>query len=188
MMLIEDHIFEKADYTDAPLTPGDYEYCTFINCDFLKSTLAGVRFLDCQFQHCDLSLARLDGTVFREILFEDCKMLGLSFDTCNPFGLKVKFVNCILDHSSFYKQSFRKTIFENCRLREADFVEADLTEVVFQNCDLTGAKFERTILKKTDFRTSANYSIHPGLNELKGAKFSLTGLPGLLQHTGIDIS
>jgi hypothetical protein len=42
-------------------------------------------------------------------------------------------------------------------------------------------------LKKADLRTAYNYHIDPESNKLKKAKFSLQGLPGLLDKYGIDI-
>lgn len=72
-------------------------------------------------------------------------------------------------------------------MHEVDFTQSDLTEVVFDNCDLAGARFENTIIEKADLRTSFNYSIDPELNYIKKAKFSLTGLPGLLEKYGIEV-
>ena len=68
-----------------------------------------------------------------------------------------------------------------------DFTEANLTGAIFNNCDLVGAIFENSLLEKADFRTSYNYSIHPETNNIKKAKFSLQGLPGLLSNYNIEI-
>ncbi|GHU58990.1 hypothetical protein FACS189411_15280 [Bacteroidia bacterium] len=81
----------------------------------------------------------------------------------------------------------KNTRFKNTQLQEVDFVEADLTGSIFENCDLTRTIFERTILEKADFRTSYNYSLDPEANRIKKAKFSLTGLPGLLSKYNIEI-
>jgi uncharacterized protein YjbI with pentapeptide repeats len=66
-------------------------------------------------------------------------------------------------------------------------MECDLTASVFDNCDFTRAIFENTIIEKTDFRTSFNYSINPEINRIKKAKFSLSGIIGLLAKYDIDI-
>jgi uncharacterized protein YjbI with pentapeptide repeats len=70
---------------------------------------------------------------------------------------------------------------------QADFTETDLTEAKFENCDLSSATFENTILQKADLRTAYNYSIDPSINKLKKAKFSMTGIAGLLDKHDIEI-
>jgi fluoroquinolone resistance protein len=85
------------------------------------------------------------------------------------------------------KTKLKKTVFKNSQLLETDFAETDLTTVVFDNCNLIQAIFDRTILEKADFRTSYNYSIDPELNRVKKAKFSISGISGLLDKYNIDI-
>jgi len=68
-----------------------------------------------------------------------------------------------------------------------DFADADLSGAVFDNCDLYQAAFNYTNLEKADFRTAYNYSIDPEINRIKKAKFSISGLPGLLHKFDIDI-
>jgi uncharacterized protein YjbI with pentapeptide repeats len=114
-------------------------------------------------------------------------MLGLHFENCNPLGLSFALDNCNLSHSSFYKTKLKKTRFKDLKLHEADFTECDLSNSVFENCDLMRATFDKTILEKTDFRSSFNYSIDPERNRLKKAKFSLSGIAGLLDKYDIDI-
>jgi uncharacterized protein YjbI with pentapeptide repeats len=70
--------------------------------------------------------------------------------------------------------------FKKCSLQEVDFTEADLSALVFDQCDLAGAIFESTVLEKADFRTAYNYSMDPEKNRLKKARFSLSGVAGLL--------
>jgi uncharacterized protein YjbI with pentapeptide repeats len=82
----------------------------------------------------------------------------------------------------------KKFRFDNCILHEVDFAEADLTEADFTNSELTKAVFENTILEKADFRKAVDYSINPGLNRIKKAKFSSMNLSGLLHNYDIDIS
>ena len=114
-------------------------------------------------------------------------MLGTHFDDCNEFGLSFSFENCHLNHSSFYKAKIKKTNFKNSQLRETDFTEFDLTSSIFDNCDLTQAVFDYTIIEKTDFRTSFNYSIDLERNRIKKAKFSIAGIIGLLNKYDIEI-
>ena len=184
---IQDQNFDKLDYTQEPLAKGEYENCTFTNCNFEETNLNDIKFISCDFHDCNWSLAQLNGTVLREVKFRDCKMLGLQFETCNDFGLSFSFENCQLNHSTFFQMNIKKTIFRNCQLREIDFSESNLSNVVFDNCDLSQAIFINTVLDKADFRTAYNYSIDPESNRLKKAKFSILGISGLLDKYDLVI-
>jgi uncharacterized protein YjbI with pentapeptide repeats len=182
-----DEIFDKIDYRKNRLPKGEYESCTFSNCDFSGSDLTDVQFLECEFVNCDLSLAKLTRTALRDVRFKDCKMLGLQFGTCNEFGLSFAFKGCKLQNASFYKTKIKKTVFESCDLDEADFSASDLSGSVFHECNLRSAMFEETNLEKADLRTACNYIINPEKNRIKKASFSLIGLPGLLFKYNIVI-
>nr|WP_262712761.1 pentapeptide repeat-containing protein [Algibacter pacificus] len=136
---------------------------------------------------CNLSSANIAGSTFQEVKFVGCKLLGLHFESCNPFGFAVFFENCQLNHASFYQMELKYVQFSNTKLIHADFSESDLSKSSFEGCDLQGATFENTNLEKADFRKAINYAIHPGKNKLKGAKFSLDGVAGLLTVYGVDI-
>ena len=182
-----DSTFDKIDYTESPLPKDEYDSCSFLNCDFSNSDLSEVIFMECEFENCNLSMAKLRKTALQDIKFLNCKMLGLHFDDCNPFGISVSFENCNLSHSSFYQNKLKKTIFDNSKLQEVDFTECDLTGSVINNCDLLNATFDRTNLEKADLRTSFNYSISPETNRIKNARFSLSGIAGLLDKYDIEI-
>ena len=184
---IENNIFDKTDFVQKPLAKGEYENCTFIACELSNADLTDFKFSECEFLGCNLSLAKLTRTAFRDIKFKECKMLGLHFQNCDQFGLSLGFDVCNLTHSSFYRTKLKKTIFKSSQFHEVDFTECDLTSCVFDNCDLVGATFENTIIEKADFRTSFNYSINPEINRMKKAKFSLSGVAGLLDKYGIEI-
>lgn len=179
--------YDKVDFKLNPIPKGEYEKCVFTQCDLSGTNLSGIKFIDCIFTDCNLSLANLTKTSFQEAVFKDCKMLGMRFDNCNKFMLSVAFENCTLNHSSFYNTKINKTKFKHCQLQECDFTGADLSATLFDTCDLASATFESTILEKADLRTSFNYSINPAINGIKKAKFSLYGLPGLLDKYDIDI-
>ena len=187
MELTENQTFDKINFTASPLPKGEYELCVFNSCDFSNTDLADIKFIDCEFHHCNLSLAGLTKTALREVKFIDCKMLGLLFYNCNDYGFAIRFDGCNLNHCSFYQRKIKKSVFANSKLNEADFTECDLTGAVFDQCDLLNAKFENTLLEKADFRTSFNYSIDPDQNYIKKAKFSLSGITGLLDKYDIDI-
>ncbi len=186
-VFFEDKVFEKIDFAITPFTRGEYEYCTFVNCDLSNLDLSESSFLECAFNRCNLSLAKLVNTTLRGIQFNDCKMLGLRFDDCNKFCLSFRCKECTLDHSSFYQLKLKKIHFAQCLLRETDFSECDLSEAIFAACDLTLAMFENTNLEKADLRTSINYTIDPTKNKIKKAKFALSQITGLLQQHDIVI-
>ena len=169
------------------LERGEYENCTFNNCNFSGQYFSNNIFRECNFISCDLSMMLIENAVLNDVKFKDCKLLGVKFNKCSDFLFSVHFENCILNLSSFYKLKLKKIIFKNCKLQEVDFSETDLTSSLFENCDLERAVFDRTILEKADFVSSYNYSINPENNRVKKARFSLHGLPGLLEKYGIEI-
>jgi fluoroquinolone resistance protein len=183
----EDQQYNRVDFTENKISLGEYENCEFINCNFSNANLSDIVFAECEFTGCNISSAKLNKTTLRDIRFKDCKLLGLHFDYCNEFLFAVSFDTCILNLSSFYKLKIKKTTFKNCSLHEVDFTETDLTASVFDNCDFAGAIFENTILEKADFITSLNYSINPDINKIKKAKFSASGVLGLLGKYDIEI-
>lgn len=183
----EGQTFDRMDFAAAPLPKGEYEGCSFRSCHFSGSDLSGIRFIDCEFVDCDLSNANLKNASLQDVRFGGCKMLGLHFEKCAAFGFSVSFRSCQLSHSSFYGMKLSKTLFADCRLAEVDLTGADLNNSVFDQCDLLNASFENTNLEKADFRTAYNYIIDPELNRIKGARFSLPAVTGLLTKYQIKI-
>jgi uncharacterized protein YjbI with pentapeptide repeats len=101
--------------------------------------------------------------------------------------LELHLDHCTLDYCNFYKLPLKKSTFHHCRLQEVDFSQANLSEASFQGSDLLGAVFDQTNLEKADFRDALHYRIVPENNFLKGARFDLSGLPGLLTSYGIRV-
>ena len=99
----------------------------------------------------------------------------------------MRFVKCDLRCVSFDGLPLRKTVFEDCSLREVQFARADLTGSSFTRCDLARAAFVHTNLEKTDFSTAYNFTLDPDGNRLRKARFSVYGLPGLLEKYGLDV-
>ncbi|MEZ0539946.1 pentapeptide repeat-containing protein [Fibrella arboris] len=179
--------FDQINYTKSKLPAGEYELCRFTGCDFTRSDLSNNVFYDCDFIDCQLSGVKLTKTALRDVRFRNCKAEGLHFEHCNDFLFAVSFDTCVLTKSSFYKQKIKHTTFKKSILHEVDFMGADLTGAEFDDCDLRRAAFEHTILEKADFRTAYNYSLDPELNRLAKAKFSLSGVAGLLVKYDIAI-
>jgi len=183
----EDLEVHTKDFTEVPLVPGNYENCSFSHCNFSSSSLSGISFAECNFIHCNLSMVQLHNTALKDVKFKDCKLLGMHFEHCSPFLLKLHFESCILDLCSFYKLKLAKTPFTHCSLKETDLTETDLSNVLFNDCDMQGAIFYNTILEKADLRTAYNYVLDPENNRLKKARFSLQGITGLLHKYDIFI-
>lgn len=170
------------------LPRGEYENCTFVACSFVGSDFSKMLFVNCHFADCDFSMLPVKGASFREVSFVRCKMLGLRFDTCNPFLLEMSFEGCQLNFTSFYKLKLKNTRFVACQLEEADFSEADLTSATFEGSNLKRAVFDGTNLEQADFRAALGFSIDPTINRVQKAKFSSDNLVGLLDRFGILIS
>jgi uncharacterized protein YjbI with pentapeptide repeats len=166
---------------------GEYENCEFVDCDLSNLDLSGFGFSECRFSGCNVSLAKISQTAFKDIRFVECKLMGLHFENCNTFLFAIECDRCTLNLSSFYKLNLKRSQFKNCTLQEVDFTESDLSSSILDCCDLTGAIFEHTILEKTDFRSAYNYSIDPEKNRIRKARFSLSGVGGLLEKYGIEI-
>lgn len=160
--------------------------CRFENCRFCGARLDKLTFEDCTFYGCDLSLAQVQGTAFKEVLFEECKMQGLPLYTCARWLLAVRFKNCVMRFVSFANLPLKNTVFENCDLRESSFSHTLLQKAVFSRCDLTRASFVRAHLEQADFTTSAGLVLDPEANYLRGARFNVYSLPGLLAKYGIE--
>jgi len=182
----EDKTFSKIGLVDI-VAVNTFENCRFLNCDFSGANFSGKLFIDCRFEDCNLSLISTVSTGLQNIRFRHCKLSGANFTRCNDFLLEMHFENCILDNAIFFKKKNKKGIFKDCSLIETDFTEADLTDAKFDNCNLHRAFFERTILKNADISTSYNFIIDPDNNDIKKAKFSAQGLPGLLAKYDIRI-
>jgi len=184
---VDDKLFEQVDFSVNGPAVGEYENCTFIDCNFSGSDLSGSKFSECEFTGCNLALIPLAGTALQTVTFRNSKLLGVRFDHCAEFRFAVEFDKCILNLSSFARRKLKGTRFIDCSLQDVDFSEADLTGATFENCDLQRALFEGTNLEKADFRTAYNYAFDPEINRMKRAKFSRLGLAGLLAKYDLKI-
>lgn len=182
-----ENYFADEDFVGSPLDEGEYEQCIFSKIDMAGKNITKYVFIDCEFIDCDLSNANLSGTAFRNVQFKNCKLLGLRFDSCDPFLFEVHFYSCQLDHASFHKCSMKEATFENSSARNVDFTSAILSGARFRDTNLEGAAFENTDLSESDLSGAVNFIILPSINNIKNARFSLEGLPGLLTEYNIKI-
>ena len=164
---MSNHYFDDQDYNGenyqkSPLLKGDYDNCTFTKCNFKESDLKNINFSECTFTDCDFSMADIGNCSFKEVEFYECKLLGLQFESCNPFLMSLFFKGCTLNFSSFYKLKLSGMKFIRCTLEQVDFTEANLTSVSFENfCYLLDiADKEKIILFKwIRFISQANISL-----------------------------
>ncbi|MDZ4752114.1 MAG: pentapeptide repeat-containing protein [Flavobacteriales bacterium] len=180
MATFVDELFSKNNIQAELIEFSTFENCVFDGCYFSGANFSNAKFIDCEFKSCDLSLVKTNQTALRHVKFFNCKMLGLRFDEMNNMGMAVTFENCNLSHSSFYVMKLQKSYFKDSLLIEVDFTEADLASVKFENCNMLKATFVNTILENADLRSAYNFSINPTTNRIKGARFSSSGLAGLL--------
>ncbi len=183
----EDQVLTGINYSGQKLTHTEFDGCNFQNCDFSNTDLTESDFINCSFENCNFSNAKISGAGMKGVLFTGCKLIGNHFENCSDFLFSVNFKNCTLDYSSFFRKKMKKAKFDSCSLKEVDFTETDLSEAEFNNCDLSRAVFHESTLEKADFRTALNYAFDPETNKIKKAKFSLSGISGLLGKYNIDI-
>lgn len=179
--------FSAINYAENELVGREFDKCNFKQVDFSNCKIQDCIFSDCVLEDCNLSLAQFPKTGFNSIKFKNCKLLGVDFNPVRDLSFSVSFDNCILDYASFSRKKLRNTIFKKCRLQEVNFQESDLTGSVFADCDLNRASFSNTILNEVDFTSAYNFSIDPENNRIKKAKFSTSGLQGLLEKYNLQI-
>lgn len=179
--------FDKVIYTGQKVSSREFENCIFQHCDFSNTAFLSSTFMDCEFINCNLSMLELPSSSLKNVVFKNCKLLGIAFDACDDFLFQVTVDNCLLDFASFANKKMPRTRFSESSLKEVSFVGTHLKQSVFENCDLTRALFNRSDLTECNFTTAINYQIDPEFNVLKKARFSLQGIPGLLEKYDVTI-
>ena len=51
----EDKIFKGVNYTKNGITKGEYDNCTFIDCNFSNVHASNIGFIECEFINCNFS-------------------------------------------------------------------------------------------------------------------------------------
>ena len=183
----DDQEFKGINYTGQKLTQTEFDHCSFLDCDFSDADLSESDLANCTFENCNFSNAKLAGAGMKDVRFIVCKLIGMNFHACSNFLFSASFRKCILDYSIFQEKKLKKIQFSECSLKDVDFSGADLMLAVFHNCDLQRAVFHQCNLEGVDFRSAINYSIDPEQNKIKKAKFSYSGISGLLEKYNIEI-
>lgn len=179
--------FEKIDGCNENVHQRIFEECIFTNCDFSGCDFFKTRFADCFFIDCNMSMVKFRNTGLQNVSFRECKLLGIQFNESDDFLYAVRFESCVLDFSSFMGKKMTDVPFGFCSLKNAAFIKTNLKGSKFEHCDLQDAIFEESNLTETDFLTATNYIIDPAINDIRRARFSLDGLPGLLLKYDLHI-
>lgn len=182
-----DKTFEKINFSNQRLDAREFDGCRFIHCDFSGATFSGCTFLDCSFEACNLALTKFPGSGLKTVSFEDCKIMGVRFDEADDFLFAVSFTHSQLDYSWFSRKKMPKTTFLSGSLKGVNFEGSDLTQAVFDDLSLAEAVFDQTNLTAADFSTARDYEFDPERNTIAKARFSASGLPGLLSKYKLKI-
>jgi fluoroquinolone resistance protein len=110
----ENQLLEGVNFSEQPPAKGEYDQCTFRNCNFSGVDLSEFVFIDSVFELCDLSMVKLKNCSFCNVKFKACKQLGSRFDDCHKMLLSFTFDGCTLNYSSFYKLKLKGISFRDC--------------------------------------------------------------------------
>lgn len=182
-----DKEFSKVDLRDVGLKPIEMDQCTFTQCDFSEVNLSARRFIDCTFIECNLSGVNVNQTAFQNCEFDGCKMLGIHFQNVSPFLLQLKFNDCQLSHSIFYKLPLKETQFIRCELSHCDFSEAQLQKASFSFSTFNRTIFDQTHLENSDVRDSKGFYLELSNNFLTGMMIDREQALGLLANYKLKI-
>jgi uncharacterized protein YjbI with pentapeptide repeats len=128
----------------------------------------------------------LDGCRIQDVRFLDCKIVGAEFFKCEKFFFSANFENCMIQCCNFSDLNMKKANFSGSKIKECYFMNTCLNGANFSGAELLGTTFHNCDLCKADFSRTTQYSIDPGTNKIKKAKFSLPEVVGLLH--GLDIT
>ena len=172
--------YSKIDFRKSKIKKGEYDNCTFINCNFEGIHASNIQFVACEFVECNFSNTIVKDTAFKEVQFINCKMIGVKFNECDSFLLQFYFKECQLNFSSFYQLKVSNTQFVDCNLQEVDFTETVIMSSVFDNCD----KFIFDVDKKfTDYASSVGIKVIDSLDDdTLAGKFDVIILSHVIEH------
>jgi uncharacterized protein YjbI with pentapeptide repeats len=174
-----DRAFERVTYRAKMVNRRAFDNCTFTKCIFQEITFQNCKFRNCTFSGCNLRLMRVAGSSFRETIFKQSAVTGVNWGegSWSKSGLldSIGFSESEVSYSVFFGLALTKMVMAKCVAKNADFAEANLTQADFTATDFAEARFLHTNLTEANFTHARNYAIDPGLNNVKGAKFSLPG-------------
>lgn len=187
-----DQIITGLEVDQAEIFSSEFIDCAFEECSLIETEIKNCRFVNCAFVRCDLSLAKVPESVFSSIRFEDAKLVGIDWTLAEwpatLLGKPLNFSKSILNHGTFIGLNLEGVQFIDCAVVNVDFREADLSGADFSGSNLFESLFIHTNLKNADLSQARNYSINLGLNQIKGAKFSLPEAMSLLYNMDIILT
>ncbi len=184
-----DQIFKMQELGQQTLRSAEFYDCRFTRCSFMSASLIDCRFINCTFKNCELSLAQFPGCTLSGVRFEGTKLVGVNWTEANWSGIRLGeplvFEDCALNHATFLGLSLPETKILNCTAIGADFREADFSQADFSGSDLLDSLFLHTNLAEANLSKARNYTIAPGENTLKQARFALPEALALLYSLDI---
>ena len=172
-----DKSFSQAEIDNLFLSGNEFENCLFDGCILSSVSFEKTIFIDCIFSQCDLN----------NVSIKSCKLNGIHFEFCPSFMLEMNFDTCQMHYTSFFGMNLENIHFKDCDLKESDFTGVTAINAVFDGCDFSNGSFDQSNLQGSDFTKAINYHINPLKNQIKKAKFSTSGLIGLVSDFGIVI-
>lgn len=181
----EGKTFNAEDFSKISLNDRLFSNCSFHGCNLSKTLFQKTKVCSCTFVGCNLSLVALDGCRIQDVRFLNCKIVGAEFFKCEKLFFSANFENCLLQYCNFSDLRMKNANFSRSKIKECYFSNTSLDGANFSGAELPGTIFLNCDLCKADFSSATQYSIDPGANKIKKAKFSLPEAVGLLH--GLDI-
>lgn len=124
---------------------------SFVHAHFQGGSWVKVEASDCDFSHCQLNQVSLLECQLAQVNFSEAQLFRTSF--LNVTAPQANFNGAHLDRvlvggtSALPKSTFRKIVAKNCGFRGAQLHECDFTEASFSRCDLAKANLTKACLK-----------------------------------------
>lgn len=182
-----DQVIQDIDFSGQNLQGYSFEDCQFVNCNFTGTKLYGVSLGTTTFDSCNLSSTDITRAKLTNVRFTGCKLMGVNFSNVHTMLFSVSFDFCRIQHCIFENLKLAGMDAEGNEILETDFTGCNLRKAKFGGSDLRGSQFADNDLKEADFRRATNYVIDPTRNQVKGARFSLPEVVGLLEVFQVKI-
>jgi uncharacterized protein YjbI with pentapeptide repeats len=184
-----DQNFKALKLDQESLRSAGFHDCQFKQVSFVGARLIDCRFANCTFTNCDFSLVQIPGCLLSSVLFERCKLVGINWTeadwTSVRLGEPLAFKECALNHSTFIGLDMQEVRMIGCTVIGVDFREANLSLADFSDSDLQESLFLHTDLTSANLSKARNYTIAPGENTLKQARFAMPEALSLLYNLDI---
>lgn len=186
----ESQTFEKLDLKGARAEDIAFYDCRFEDCHLNEASLKRSRFSACTFSDCDLSMVDVTDVEFSDTHFEKTIAVGVNWSVIaqnTPLAVGLDFSGCVLKYAVFRGLDLQGRSFADCLAQEVDFSDSNLVGASFTGSDLQGSVFQNCDLSKANFTGAKNYQINVLHTKVKGAKFAVPEVLGLLAGLGIEL-